>query len=80
MKQNLGKTLKRLRVAQGLTQEQLAYKSGVTKDYLAKIERGKVQDPGFNLIASIATALDESVDVFRQERATEGTQPVETDI
>lgn len=37
-----GKRLASLRKANGLTQEQLAYSSGIDRSYVGKIERGQV--------------------------------------
>jgi transcriptional regulator with XRE-family HTH domain len=38
----LGKRLVKVRKEKGLTQEQLAYESGIDRSYVGKIERGQV--------------------------------------
>lgn len=54
---NLGKNIKKLREAKRLTQEILAEKSGISQDYLGKIEVN-INRPGLKTIYKIATALD----------------------
>lgn len=49
-------TLIALRLAEGLSQTQLAELAGSTQPYIARIERGQV-DPGTDMISRIATAL-----------------------
>lgn len=51
--------IKRIREDKGLTQQQLADKSGITMNYLAKIENSKMQR-GFSVIimGRIADALE----------------------
>ncbi|WP_053985271.1 helix-turn-helix transcriptional regulator [Niameybacter massiliensis] len=53
--------LKQFRVESKLTQEQLAEKVGVHKDYISMIERGK-RTPGFALSKKIAIILNRTVD------------------
>jgi len=54
--------LKTLRERRGMTQEQLAEKSGVSRTYLARLETGR-QDPTLSTLEKLATAL--KVDVAK---------------
>jgi transcriptional regulator with XRE-family HTH domain len=48
--------LKRLREERGLTQEQLAKRSGMSHGYLARLEIG-MHDPSLSTLAKLAKAL-----------------------
>lgn len=48
--------LKRLREAQGLTQEALAEKAGISRTYIARLETAK-HDPTLTVIEKLAKAL-----------------------
>jgi len=52
----LGNNLRRLRVARGWTQEQLAEKASLHPNYIGGIERG-VRNPAFLALASMISAL-----------------------
>lgn len=52
-----GVNLRRLRDDRGLTQEQLAAKSGVSRVTIARIESGLVPSPGLDVMTSLASAL-----------------------
>jgi len=52
--------LKRLREERGLTQEQLAKRSGVSHGYLARLEIG-MHDPSLSTLARLAKALKVTV-------------------
>ena len=54
---NLGKRIKYLREKAHLTQEKLAEKSGISLDYLGKIEVA-INKPGIKAILRIANALN----------------------
>ena len=54
---NLGKQIKNLRVNAHLTQEKLAEKSGISLDYLGKIEVN-INRPGLKTLIKISNALD----------------------
>jgi transcriptional regulator with XRE-family HTH domain len=56
----LGPTLKALREARGLTQEQLAYEAKVTTGTLSKIETGQAS-PAWATVRQIIDALDVSL-------------------
>ncbi len=53
---NLGIRIKNLREKAGLTQEKLAEKSGISLDYLGKIEVC-INKPGLKTILKLANAL-----------------------
>lgn len=52
-----GERVRELRLAKGLTQEELAFKAGIHRTYLGGIERDE-RNPALKNIASIAKALD----------------------
>lgn len=66
--------LKILRIKNGLTLEQLAQQSGLTRSYLSKVERG-VSTPSIESALAIAKALGVSVDrLFGHQQAD--TEPI----
>jgi transcriptional regulator with XRE-family HTH domain len=52
----MGRRLKRLRMAQGLSQYALAKKAGVSRDYLRTLEAGE-SDPTVGMLTKLARAL-----------------------
>lgn len=55
----------------GVTRATLAAESGVSLHTIAKIEQAAVTDPGFALVATLASALDLSLDqLLRRARDT----------
>ncbi len=56
IEKQFGERVRELRVARGLSQEQLASKSGMHRTYLGSIERGE-RNPSLKNIAAIAKAL-----------------------
>jgi transcriptional regulator with XRE-family HTH domain len=52
----VGDNVRRLRVARGLTQEQLAFESKIDLTYMGGIERGR-RNPSLLVISRIALAL-----------------------
>lgn len=60
IKKRLSVCLKRLREEHGLTQENLAKRSGVSHGYLARLEIG-MQDPSLSTLAKLAKALKVTV-------------------
>jgi len=65
-----GARLRELRVAAGLTQQQLADKAGVSQRGLAQWETGRRKEPGWNQIQALADALGVSCEAFRQPPAS----------
>lgn len=56
IEQKFGKRIREIRLARGISQEELAFKSGMHRTYLGGIERGE-RNPCLKNIASIAKAL-----------------------
>lgn len=54
--QLLGENVRRLRVAQGLSQEELAFRAGMKRSYLSDLERG-IRNPTVKAMGRLATAL-----------------------
>ncbi len=52
----LGKNVKKARENTGLTQEQLAEKTGIHMSYVSRIERGLV-NPSFDILENLAKVL-----------------------
>jgi len=52
----VGKKIKKLRKAQGLTQEQLAYKANISPNYVSLIETNQ-REPSLDIYRCIANAL-----------------------
>jgi transcriptional regulator with XRE-family HTH domain len=56
LKERMAARLKTLRERRGMTQEQLAKKSGVGRSHLARLETGR-QDPTLSTLEKLAKAL-----------------------
>lgn len=52
----VGRNIRRIRKARGLTQEQLAEEAGMAMRYLSGVERGE-ENPTLRFLAKIAEAL-----------------------
>ena len=61
-----GTKLRRLREAAGLTQEELAFRAGLTPNAVSGLERGKTRRPYPNTVRSLADALG----LTKEERAS----------
>ena len=59
MRKLVGRNLKRWRTAKGMTQEELAVKSGFSQQFLSGMERGK-RNPTIVTLYEIAQALEVS--------------------
>jgi len=53
----VGENVRRLRIAKGLTQEQLAFDAKIDLTYAGGIERGR-RNPSLQVMARLADALD----------------------
>jgi DNA-binding XRE family transcriptional regulator len=62
----LGTQLRRLREAAGLTQEELAFRAGLTPNAVSDLERGKARRPYPHTVKSLAAALG----LPKEERTT----------
>ena len=60
IQKQFGQRVRELRLATGLSQEELAFRVGVHRTYLGGIERGE-RNPALKNIAAIAKALDVSL-------------------
>ena len=60
IQKRFGERVRALRLAKGLSQEELAFRSRVHRTYLGGIERGE-RNPSLKNIAAIADALDIAV-------------------
>lgn len=60
-RQQLGKRIKELREQQGMTQQDLAYKTGLQRSNIARIESGKYST-GQDILSKIAAALGKKLD------------------
>ena len=52
----VGKNVRRIRVAQGVSQERLAFDSGVDRSYLGGLERGE-ENPTVDVLDRLAATL-----------------------
>lgn len=68
--QRLARALVRRRQERSLTVEQLARQADLTRDTIAKIERGPTVNPGFFTVAAIAHVLDAGLDQLVAESET----------
>jgi transcriptional regulator with XRE-family HTH domain len=62
-------TLAQARREAGLTRRRLAELSGVSAHTIAKIEQAAVTDPGFMVVAALASELGLSLDALHQRAA-----------
>lgn len=63
---NIGESIKIFRKKSGLTQQQLADKSNISRSYLADVEKNRY-NPSIDTLRKIATSLGVSVDVFLKD-------------
>lgn len=67
IQEQFGKRVRELRLAKGLSQEELAFRAGVHRTYLGGIERGE-RNPSLKNITAIAEALGITLsELFRLE-------------
>lgn len=74
----VGRNIKRIRVANGVSQEQLAFDAGVDRSYLGGVERCD-ENPSVDTLDKIAAVLDVPlIELFRPVEAdamTPGLRP-----
>lgn len=63
----LGRSVRALRRARGLSQQELAERSGISRSYLAGIE-GNKRNPSLRVIAALARALEVAPAQLLEER------------
>lgn len=72
--ESFGQRLRRLRMARGLNQRELAQKADMSNTYLSDIERGGKDSPTGKILERLADALGVSVDtLLGREAHPEGT-------
>jgi transcriptional regulator with XRE-family HTH domain len=54
----LGRNIRRLRLALGWTQADLAARAEMGRDYVASLESGRIEEPGVHKVLRVAKALD----------------------
>jgi len=59
----LGRAVRELRVVRALSQEELAYRSYMHRNYLGAIERGRV-NPTFDVILRLLYGLNTTIDML----------------
>lgn len=59
----VGAALREVRTKVGISQENLAYESGVDRTYISLIERGK-RSPTFKIVSQVCRTLDISLSDF----------------
>jgi transcriptional regulator with XRE-family HTH domain len=68
----VGRNLRRLRVATGLSQENLAVDAEVDRTYVSRVERGR-ENPTVAVLERLAEAMgSEIVEFFRPMKASDG--------
>lgn len=63
----IGRTLKVLRLAAGLTQHELGERAGMCREMIAGIEIGRNRDVMLSTMLALARALDVQVSMFLDE-------------
>ena len=65
---DIGENIREIRKLKGMTQKELGEKTGLTKDYIGALERGKMQNPSLQTMKKLSEALDTSImDLFFSE-------------
>src|SRR5262245_63295554 len=67
--------IRAVREERGLTQEGLAAKAGISREYLARLETGR-QDPRISVMTRLAQALGTSVDELLSAKPQKGANMV----
>lgn len=57
IREQFGRAVREMRTAQGLTQEELAFRAGMNVTYLSDLERGR-WNPSLAMIVDLASGLD----------------------
>ncbi len=67
IRRQLGRTVKRLRIAQGLSQEELGALAELHRTYVSGVERG-IRNPTVAIVAKLAKALGVSASALLADR------------
>lgn len=70
----VGLNVKRIRVAQGISQERLAFDAGVDRSYLGGVERGE-ENPTVDVLDRLAATLAVPLGELFREAADDGHTP-----
>jgi transcriptional regulator with XRE-family HTH domain len=70
----VGWNLRRLRVSQDISQERLAYDSGVDRSYLGGLERGE-ENPTVDVLERLAISLNVKLAAILEEPAPDAPAP-----
>ena len=57
-------TLRKLRIAKGFTQADIAAKTGVTREYIAELESGVRRNPRLTTLTRLADAFGVGIDAL----------------
>ena len=60
LSRRFGRVIRRRREAAGLSQEELAFRAGVTRNYVSLVERGH-RNPSLNVIGMLALGLQTTI-------------------
>lgn len=72
---NFGQAVRDARTAKGLTQEELASRSGIDRSYIGGVERGE-RNPTLSVIEKIAEGLGVSIpELFSYQKAVDPRRP-----
>jgi transcriptional regulator with XRE-family HTH domain len=71
IREQFGRILRETRTAKGLTQEELAFRAGMSVPYLSDIERGK-SAPSLSMLADLALALETHPSELLKDLSLEG--------
>lgn len=74
VRQTIGWNLRRLRVAQGLSQERLALSASIDRSYVGRVERGE-ENVTVSTLEALAVALDVQVSDLFSEVDGRATRP-----
>jgi transcriptional regulator with XRE-family HTH domain len=70
-----GKRLQGLREAAGLSQQELAFRAGLSVSVVCQIEQGRKKDPKLSTLVALALALDRTIGELTMELTREEKEP-----
>ena len=63
----IGNTIKELRKAKKLTQEQVAKRCGITRQTLSKLEKGEIDKVSLQVFVRLLEALDHELEIVEKK-------------
>lgn len=75
MYETLGQRLKRLREAKGLNPNRLGKNARVDPGYIARIEKGEIKNPGWEVVLKLAEGLDTTLQYIYTGKDAEPVKP-----